>query len=585
MRRARISLLLIVALIATIPSAARAQVPGACVDTPRPPASPVSQAQEASFGLHDEELVICSPGWEGGGVHLAARLFVPAGCPGVGGCAGVVIAHGFGFSKEITLPDMYAAAQAGLYVLSYDVRGQGASGGQAAFLGRDDIADQAAILRWWHEQVRPTKTAVYGISQGGWLAWTAGVFNCGAGRSARFDSSVPCDAGGRWVDAIVPVQSPMGYLDDGTCSWFDAQVAVETRLNPSIVQGMASCPTEGSRGRVPGILLDVAHRLGRIDVPVYAVTSFYDRVVPPRLVTNAYRTLHRRTLNRRDALYGTDVRLTISNDAHGDVGGNLAVVNDLIGWMRHHLAGGPPLRAAKVAIAQEWAEGAFRLERDWPVPGSRARSWYLARDAEGTLASRPSGEPDELRNLPTVSSAPDVPGVGFLVPSVQTTEVPGARLVFQTEPFARTAEVTGEPVATIFVSSSNADSAGKGQLNLGLAEIAPDGSVQEFSHARIGLADLGPKPRAVRVPLSIAGHRVDAGSRLMLTITSSDVADAMPAPGVDPFFVHHDARTPSRIAVPFAPIDRRPPAGEPPMGAAYTSDPIGAICAVFGLPC
>lgn len=126
MRRPLVALLLAVCAIA--PAGARAAVGEPCASTPRLPANPVFQAQEQAFGFHDEEIVICSPGWTSS-VHIAARLWVPAGCPGAGGCAGVVMAHGFGFSKELTFPDMLNAVRKKLYVLSYDVRGQGASGG------------------------------------------------------------------------------------------------------------------------------------------------------------------------------------------------------------------------------------------------------------------------------------------------------------------------------------------------------------------------------------------------------------------------------------------------------------------------
>ena len=64
---------------------------------------------------------------------------------------------------SFTVDDAHPASGSAVH-LSYDVRGQGSSGGQAAFLGRDDIADQAAVLAWWHANVKPTKTAFYGIS-------------------------------------------------------------------------------------------------------------------------------------------------------------------------------------------------------------------------------------------------------------------------------------------------------------------------------------------------------------------------------------------------------------------------------------
>ena len=99
------------------------------------------------------------------------------------------------------------------------------------------------------------------------------------------------------------------------------------------------------------------------------------------------------------------------------------------------------------------------------------------------------------------------------------------------------------------------------------------------------LIGLGPDPVAVHVPLSIASHRIDAGNALMLVITPSDIAVALPAPGIDPWYVHHDAAAPSSIALPVVPVDRTPPPGQPPSGSSYTDDPTGAICGALNLPC
>jgi predicted acyl esterase len=577
---------LIVAILfaALVPAGSRAAPPAACVETPRLPANPVFKAQEQRFGFHDEELVLCSPGATSP-VHIAARLWVPKPCPGVGGCAGVVIAHGFGFNKELTFADMLQAAQRGMYVLSYDVRGQGASGGQAAFLGRDDIADQAAVLAWWHANVRPTKTAFYGISQGGWLSWTAAVFNCGAARAADYGSAVPCDEGGRWIDAIAPVQGPTEYLDDGTCPEFGVEAVAYSRANPALVTALAPCAT-GGRPVIPeGIFVDVAHHMDRIDVPVYAVTSFYDRLVLPQLVTAAYETLHARTLDPGDVLHDKDVRLTISNDSHGAVGGNFAVTGDVFAWIEHEIAAGPQLRDPKVAIAQEWDGNAFRLEQDWPIPGTATQTLYLARDAAGSLAGAPQGSKDELRNLPLPAGPPEAPFVGPLVNANNDREIRDSKLVYSTPPFDATAEIDGQPVATIFASSANAASKGTGQLHIGLSELSPDGSAQEFAHARIGLFGLGPTPQAITIPLTVASRRIDPANRLMLSITSSDLFVAFPAQGIDAFYVHHETANPSSLTVPFVPVDRVPPAGEPPSGAGFTDDPLGAICTALSLPC
>jgi len=574
-------LAILVVLCALAPMGARAAGGEPCVPTPRLPANPVYQAQDKTFGFHDEELVICSPGWSNP-THIAARLWVPSACPGVGKCAGVIIAHGFGFSKELTFSDMLTAARKGLYVLSYDVRGQGSSGGQAEMLGRDDIADQAAILAWWHKNVRPTKTAFYGISQGGWLSWTAAIYNCGAARAAHYDSTIPCDRGGRWIDAIAPMQGPTGYIGDTTCSTFLIEAWFETRMNPAFAQALATCPTTGRMGPIAGAFVDVAHRMDRIDVPVYAVTSFYDRLVPARYVVAAYEQLQARAHDPHDVMYGKDVRLTMSNDGHGDVGGNTALVGDVFTWITHQVAGGPGLRAAKVAIAQEWANNAFRLERAWPIPGSTTQTLYLAI---GTLGKKPGGAPDELLNLPLWTSTPSEPFIGTALQVDSPNPLPGSRLVYTTAPFTTLTEITGEPSLTVYVSSANTRGQGLGQLNIGLVELTPNGSGHEFSHERVGLVGLGPKPQAIRIPLSIASQRIDPGDRLMLTITSSDAAVALPAPGPDPFFINHDARAPSFLTIPIVPVNRKPPPGAPPSGVSYTDNPLKAICQTLGLPC
>jgi predicted acyl esterase len=183
------------------------------------------------------------------------------------------------------------------------------------------------------------------------------------------------------------------------------------------------------------------------------------------------------------------------------------------------------------------------------------------------------------------SQTPSEPFVGTALEANDGNAVPDARLVYSSAPFTTKTEITGEPWATIYVSSANAHSAGNGQLNIGLSELSPNGSAHEFSHARIGLIGLGPKPVAVRIPLSIAARRIAAGNRLMLAVASSDLAVALPAPGTDPFYVHHDRTAPSFITIPIAPIGRTPPPGQPPTGVSYTDDPIAAICTTLNLPC
>ena len=345
---------------------------GACVETPRPdPARPALAAQAQAFGFHDEELELCSPG-AGHPTNLSARLWVPAACPGTGGCPGVLVVHGLGGTKETAFADMRDLATRGLYVLAYDVRGQGQSGGQADMMGPDTIADEAYVLEWFHDTVQPTKTGVYGISQGGAHALMAAEYSCGRARAEHFDSTIPCDEGGRLVDAIAPVQAPTKLetiVADGTCSQFLLNASAETRFQPDVTASATRCVldgtppdavveaiddsiSDGGLDRDNGVR-DLQARADRIDVPVYFATSYFDRLVPATNTTNIYERLRDRAADPRDPYFGTDVRLILSNDAHGDIGSNFAVLTDLFTWLEKQLKGDPtPLRAAPVASAQ-----------------------------------------------------------------------------------------------------------------------------------------------------------------------------------------------------------------------------------------
>jgi predicted acyl esterase len=609
-------LAIVVAVMISFCSASPAQVSQpACVETPRPdPSLPQLVFQRQAFGFHDEELVICSEGYSRK-AQLAARLWVPAGCEEVGSCPGLVIAHGFGFNKEVTFADMLNGVRRGLVVLSYDVRGHGGSGEQVGLMGREEIADEGRILQWFHEHVEPSKTGFYGISQGGSHAIMAAVFNCGSERARQFvedhddDPDASCDAGGRWIDAIAPVQGPTNLEGDGTCSLFWMQAIAMSRFNLELTRGVLECSVAGTPAEGPMAALlepvpefelairDTRGRVGAIDVPVYLATGFFDRLVLPQQVTELYEALRSRVVDGDDP-YKKDVRLLVSNDGHGAIGGNFAALDDIFGWLANQLGapGAPALRTAPVAIAEEWNENAFRLEKAWPIPdGAAAVSYYLGAgdsEANGRLDTAPPGDepPDELRNVPFPATGPSLFFVdAAFAPLMAATAgegLPGIRDLYASDPDeTRTIEITGLPTLHVWVSSSDASGGGRGQLHVALSEITPDGQVTEFARNRKGLTGLGLDPVEIEMPLTISGHRIDPGNRLLLSITPSDAAQVIPEAQTDSLFLHHDTAHPSRLVVTTIDPDRTPPAGTPPGGASFTDDPLGAICAGLGLPC
>ena len=578
---------------------------GACVETPRPdPALPALTAQAQAFGFHDEELVLCSPG-AGNPTNLSARLWVPAACPGKGGCAGVVVVHGLGGTKETAFADMRDLAARGLYVLAYDVRGQGQSGGQADMMGPDTIADEAYVLRWFHDAVAPTKTGVYGISQGGAHALMAAEYSCGRDRAASFDSTIPCDQGGRLVDAIVPVQAPTKLetvVDDGTCSQFLLNAAAESRFQPDITADATRCVLDGTPpdAVVEAIddsisdgglardndVRDLQARADRIDVPVYFATSYFDRLVPATNTTNIYERLRARAADKNDPYFGTDVRLIISNDAHGDIGSNFAVLNDLFTWLERQLKGdATPLRDAPVASAQEWDANSFRLEQGWPIVGTKVRDRFLSVGDDGPqlTATMPRSSTATVANVPVVGTGPWIPVAGSAL-EVQTIGLlPGDSVRYQSPPAGSLTEVTGTPALRLWLSTP--DGGSYGQVTIALEEVASDGTVTQFARIRRGFSDLSATPTEKVIPLSTASWRIDPTHRLQLTVIATDVAQALPALTNRGIVISHGRKAPSRLALPTVDPRRGAPAGEPPTGASFIADPAGTLCAALGLPC
>jgi predicted acyl esterase len=577
-----LAVILVVAGLVTVPALADDGA-AACVETPRPAADlPVFEAQRQMFGFHDEELVLCSPGHEQP-THLAARLFVPDECAPAGECAGVLVSHGFAFNKELTAPDMQNLANRGFYVLSYDVRGHGASGGQASLMGREEIADQVAVLEWFHEYVQPTKVGAYGISQGGAHALMAAIFNCGRARAAAFDSELPCDDGGRLVDAIVPFQSPTGFEDDGTCMYFTHQAAVQSRLHPGIAGSSATCSLRevgvDASGDLPQVdvdLIDYVSRANRIDVPVYLATSFFDRLVPPQDSTRMYEALRGRDV---------DTRLMVTHDGHGAIGANFAALDDAFAWLQWQLQGSDPSgawpRDARVAFAQEWAGNALGLADDWPYWTDQG-SWYLG--IGGALTDTPGDDEYEvLYSAPTVANPPEAPFSGEL-PTVERSErVDGVTLTYLTEPVGNTLEIAGLPALEAWISSSNAAGEGHGQLHVSLAEVTPDGQVTQFARNRIGVWGLGTEPQLVRLDLTVAAWRIDPSNRLMVKIAPADSADVQPSISTDELRIHTGGTYASRLVTGLADPSRLIAPG--PTGPTFPQEAPAAICAGLNLPC
>jgi len=93
------------------------------------------------------DLTITAPGGPGvdAPVQLDATMYLPAQTP----APAVIMAHGFGGSKQSVAADAQQMARDGFVVLAYSARGFGKSTGQIALDSLDyEVPDARAIVAW-----------------------------------------------------------------------------------------------------------------------------------------------------------------------------------------------------------------------------------------------------------------------------------------------------------------------------------------------------------------------------------------------------------------------------------------------------
>jgi predicted acyl esterase len=120
-----------------------------------------------------QEVTIASPD----GTQLAATLTLPDSTPPAGGWPAVIFMHGLGQNRATAL----AVAQGmGIVseryaVLAYDARGHGQSGGLIGIDGPKEIADVRAVFSWLRNRpdVADARIGGFGVSYGGGAAWNS----------------------------------------------------------------------------------------------------------------------------------------------------------------------------------------------------------------------------------------------------------------------------------------------------------------------------------------------------------------------------------------------------------------------------
>ena len=518
-------------------------------------------------------------------VELDTTLYLPADGP----APAVVLAHGFGGSKDSVADDARDLAGRGYVVLTYSARGFGESTGQIGLNDpRAEIADLSTLIDLLAERddVRldddgdPT-VGVAGGSYGG------GVALLGAAYDERIDAIAPQITWNSLTAALFP--SSTGPVEGTTVAATpqDDDAGVYKRLWSGLFFGVGSAPSGGLLGAFGGGNADAAGSrsipdlssldpaavqqaltCGRFTAEVCAAyqaaaatgtltpeiaavlergspAGVLDRIGAPTLLVQGTQDslfgLGQADANARGiAANGTPVKVVWFAGGHDSSASEQATADlrdQVAGWFDFHLRGRgadpgtgfefpAPTGLGGAELGQVQGGAETVIADAYPGLDGADRAERGAVELSG--ATQPVVTPPGG----TPAALTTVPGLGALTAALggTTLEIPGQFAAFDSEPLDDAVEIVGASTVEIAVSAPQ----GSATLFAKLYDVGPEGDLTLPSGlvAPLALTGLSADPTApTRVPVTLPGivHRFEAGHTMRLVVSSTDQAFALPA--------------------------------------------------------
>ena len=490
-------------------------------------------------------------------VAIDATLFTPARTP----APAVLLAHGFGGSKDSVAAQARSLAEDGFVVLTYSARGFGKTTGQIAINSPDyEVTDARALVTFLATQPAVTRdgpgdphVGVAGGSYGGALALSL------AGSDKRIDAVAAAitwnDLGQALFPDLAAARTPLADTPaagatgaDGVLkrSWAGiffgagASSATEGPCGKFIAQVCADYIAAAQTGRPSAALLDLLRR--------NSPTSTNSAVRAPTLLLQG----------QQDTLFGLDqadanVRqlsaagapvLTSWFAGGHDAGGTNADADAQVQrFLDFHLAGrgtDPGTGFSYQLTGSLGAEGRMASKTvtapSYPgLHGDQAPTQLLPLAGAGQPVSRPAGEaPSSVSTLPGLGSAFAGLAASGVAASALTGaaafDVPGQAAVFRTGPVSSALTITGSSRVDITVAARGASS--DAVLFAKLYDVAPDGKrtlpgggVAAF---RVPAPPAGSSGTTVTVTLPGIVAAIPQGHHLELAVSTTDQAYATP---------------------------------------------------------
>ncbi|MDO3703823.1 alpha/beta fold hydrolase [Micromonospora sp. C28SCA-DRY-2] len=516
-------------------------------------------------------------------VDLDTTLYLPEDASATRKVPAVLLAHGFGGTKDSVRADAEEFAGRGYAVLTWTARGFGRSGGQIHLDHPDyEVRDAERLLDWLaaRPEIRTDgagdpRVGVVGGSYGGGLALLL------AARDRRVDAIVPMITWNDLSRAFLPESTgrePVdGVFKKGWAGlFFGGGGSVGT--GPAGLSGTAAAQPEGApasagppapgpgagpgtgpggapagaadpscgrfaadvcaaylriatTGRADQAAVDLLRRsspagvLDRITAPTLLVQGEADTLFP----------LSEADANARGiAAAGTPVRVAWFTGGHDGGEGPKTDTDRVryltIQWLDHYVRGegdapGDDFTWSRIAGFDALDRGLVATgyrTADYPGTAGDARREITVAGPAQPIANPPAGNPA------AISSVPFAGELSSLLGGV-AGDVPGQHARFESAPLDEAVDVVGAPTVSVRVASPTGEAVLFVKLydvEPGAAATLPNGLVAPIRLT--GLPSRIEEARPVTVTLPAIVRRIEAGHRLRVVVATSDQAYATP---------------------------------------------------------
>jgi ABC-2 type transport system ATP-binding protein len=476
----------------------------------------------------------------------------------------VLLAHGFGGSKDDSRAEAMSLARRGYAVLTWSARGFGQSGGQITLDSPDyDVKDVRQLIDWLARRPevrldRPgdPRVGVAGQSYGGGISLMSAAYD------SRIDAIAPQITWYDLPDAFFPDATGKG-AENGVFkkTWaglFFTSGASSTacgRFLPSLCAMYQKVAETGQP--TPGAIATLRRSspssvAGRIHVPTLLIQGQTDSLFP---LDQADRNAH--------AITGAPVKTVWFQGGHDGGDAETPRVQGLVAdWFDRYLKGGPASQDDGFTVTrsggidsstQRVTISAASAARYPGLSGATHRTIPLSGDEE-TIHNPAGGSPTSISSMPGLGLLGGLSGLGSA--GGIGLDLPGQSAMFDSEPLDAPLQLTGAAQVRVRVTTPGPVRTGVDRPTLfaKVYDLGPDGQAVPARRLVTPLHLDG----TAQVTLPAMDYRFAAGHRIRVAFSATDTGFTSPARPAA-----YQVSVESPLSVPVDPALRTPPAPLP----------------------